>query len=204
MAIGDFPATDAERLCFRAVCGADPVHCFPFGGEPCECQQRTPPASARHKFLVPECLWLCRADAPTETLPTSQSQGHAEKYASFWSAAEMNSLSCSFCPSHLFPTRLDNATVWSACSYKKKLTGRLCNPNMGCRCVHLHKAMRWEQPDNCSIRRGLRYRDLLSSLPPAWPLANCFSSTWLRNKDNDTHPSALLWDCLLAAEQKVR
>lgn len=109
-----------------------------------------------------------------------------------------------FLPFSLFPTRLDNATVWSACSYKKKLAGRLCNPNMGCRCVHLSKAMRWEQPDNCSIRRGLRYRDLLSSLPSAWPLANCFSSTCLRNKDNDTHPSALLWDCLLAAEQKTR
>lgn len=33
MAIGDFPATDAERLCFGTVRGADPVQHSPFAGE---------------------------------------------------------------------------------------------------------------------------------------------------------------------------
>ena len=56
MAIGDFPATDAERLCFGTVRGADPVQRSPFGGEQSECQQRSPPPPGTADSRYHECF----------------------------------------------------------------------------------------------------------------------------------------------------
>lgn len=80
MAIGDFPATDAERLCFGTVSGADPAQRSLWRGA-----ARVPaalsPASRHPRFPAPQVLLavLSRLSV-TETPPIGQSLGHAEKY----------------------------------------------------------------------------------------------------------------------------
>lgn len=83
MAIGDFPATDAERLCFTPVCGADPAHRFPLQWGAAWVPAALAPTFRHRRFPVLRVLLaaLCGLSV-SKTLATSQSLGMLRNTAS--------------------------------------------------------------------------------------------------------------------------